>query len=515
MPIMPSASITAVDFPYLTVITTTTMTTIGSCDQAISPFPPLHELIQSVASFQPVRPYIAGGNPDGRLHLLGYHSTFGLLLVLYSDEPINTTASATNTELARLQVSLRNAQLQEELLREDNAQLRVQIDLAEKSRVIAKKDADSLASMHQALLSDHDRLQNLHDLLTQDYERTRIENADMKSKLKLQRPVSSPHSRELDELRFALEHERCEKDRQLRAYADLHNEYGVLKREIDQIRKENDCLSRNCDSLSSEIRKLKLAEQAQRATVKDLMISIEDQTKSIQAKEIEISKLHNTIELLTKVNRVYEEENKNLGRQVVETLLHYNHDLQEKAFSEKNVAHLEQKQFQERLSSLQRHKEKLEEKIMDQYRSMENKKMTERQKQPLMKRAAKALISRRRPSVPSGGSTTEDSSVYSADEGSPPLTNGKCVCKHVGADDALVASSSQTSPNPVTRSAAPKPTPLSLRCNTQHGRSSLRLPSLKKRTPIFQDDTFRGAYTNANVKKMIDVPCAPHENENF
>ncbi|VDM83899.1 unnamed protein product [Strongylus vulgaris] len=76
---------------------------------------------------------------------------------------------------------------QEELLREDNSQLRVQIDLAEKSRQIAKKDADSLAAMHQALLTDHDRLQNLHDLLTQDYERARLENVEMKTKLKTQR----------------------------------------------------------------------------------------------------------------------------------------------------------------------------------------------------------------------------------------------------------------------------------------------------------------------------------------
>ncbi|WKY13172.1 hypothetical protein Q1695_004186 [Nippostrongylus brasiliensis] len=344
-------------------------------------------------------------------------------LICSTQQLAETAASASNTELARLQVSLRNLQLQEELLREDNTQLRVQIDLAEKSRLIAKKDADSLAAMHQALLTDHDRLQNLHDLLTQDYERARVENADMKSKLKSQRPIAISHSRELDEMRTVLEHERSERDRQLRAYADLHNEQGALKRELDQIRKENDCLSRNCDGLGSEMRKLKLTEQAQRATVQDLMTTVDEQTKSIQAKELEIAKLHNTIELLTKVNRVYEEECKNLGRQV-ETLLHYNRELQEQALSEKSVAHLEQKQFQEKLSALQRHKEKLEEKIMDQYRSMESRKLSDRQKQPLVKRAAKALISRRRPSVPSGGSTTEDSSVYSADEGSPPLVNG-------------------------------------------------------------------------------------------
>ncbi|PIO59140.1 hypothetical protein TELCIR_19407 [Teladorsagia circumcincta] len=192
--------------------------------------------------------------------------------------------------------------------------------------------------------------------------------------------------------------------------------------------------------------------------------------------------------LLTKVNRVYEEESKNLGRQV-ETLLHYNRELQEKALSEKSVAHMEQKQFQDRLNALQRHKEKLEEKIMDQYRSMESKKLTERQKQPLVKRAAKALINRRRPSVPSGGSTTEDSSVYSADEGSPPLVND------------TFAQITQTAP---ANTAAP-PAPRVLARSAVYGKASLRLPLSFKKRATFRDDTFQGAYTNPNVRKMIDV----------
>ncbi|KAK5964785.1 hypothetical protein GCK32_000463 [Trichostrongylus colubriformis] len=419
----------------------------------------------------------------------------------------STAASASNTELARLQVSLRNLQLQEELLREDNAQLRVQIDLAEKSRIIAKKDADSLAAMHQALLTDHDRLQNLHDLLTHDYERARLENVDMKSKLKSQRPIASSNSRDLDEMRTALEHERAERDRQLRAFADLHNEQGALKRELDQIRqvlmqKENDCLTRNCDGLGSEVRKLKLAEQAQRATVEDLMATVEEQSKSIQTKDIEIARLHNAIELLTEVNRVYEEESKNLGRQV-ETLLHYNRELQEKALSEKNEAHLEQKQFQDRLNALQRHKEKLEEKIMDQYRSMESKKLAERQKQPLVKRAAKALISRRRPSVPSGGSTTEDSSVYSADEGSPPLVNGKSLHKKHTAPADNTTQVSQTAPLNVVAAAPPAKV---LPRTGIYGKASLRLPLTFKKRRIDDFDPFPPTCSSSEDHDRITPP---------
>uniref|UniRef100_A0A1I7XNC7 WH2 domain-containing protein n=1 Tax=Heterorhabditis bacteriophora TaxID=37862 RepID=A0A1I7XNC7_HETBA len=146
--------------------------------------------------------------------------------------------------------------------------------------------------------------------------------------------------------------------------------------------------------------------------------------------------------------------------------------------------------MQERLTTLRRHKEKLEEKIMDQYRSMESKRSTDRSKQPLVKRAAKALISRRRPAAPSsgGGSTTEDSSVYSADEGSPPFSNGKLR----PSISAPIATDSQ--------------------CSVHDKSVSLRIPSLKKRPPVFRDDLFQGAYTNPNVDKMIDMQGSICEN---
>ncbi|VDL73418.1 unnamed protein product [Nippostrongylus brasiliensis] len=235
------------------------------------------------------------------------------------------------------------------------------------------------------------------------------------------------------------------------------------------------------------MRKLKLTEQAQRATVQDLMTTVDEQTKSIQAKELEIAKLHNTIELLTKVNRVYEEECKNLGRQV-ETLLHYNRELQEQALSEKSVAHLEQKQFQEKLSALQRHKEKLEEKIMDQYRSMESRKLSDRQKQPLVKRAAKALISRLHHHRPTPSPVEQSSQSTQTPPPHPPPPS---------APPSVAIGTLPISAAP--SSVAPRVTSFA------HGRASLRLPSFKKRTTFRDDTVFHGAYTNPNVRKMIDV----------
>ena len=110
--------------------------------------------------------------------------------------------------------------------------------------------------------------------------------------------------------------------------------------------------------------------------------------------------------MLTQLNRTHDEENKNLSRQI-EMLMSQNKELWSRALTDKDQHLQEQKDFQvafrenfqgigfqERLSALRRHKEKLEEKIMEQYRSMENKRcVPDRNKQnTLVRRAAKALI---------------------------------------------------------------------------------------------------------------------------
>lgn len=62
-------------------------------------------------------------------------------------------------------------------------------------------------------------------------------------------------------------------------------------------RKENDYLSKNCEGMSAELRSLKLTEQAQRATIRDLTATVDELTKSLQAKELELAKLQHRVEV--------------------------------------------------------------------------------------------------------------------------------------------------------------------------------------------------------------------------
>uniref|UniRef100_A0A1I7UMC9 DUF4005 domain-containing protein n=1 Tax=Caenorhabditis tropicalis TaxID=1561998 RepID=A0A1I7UMC9_9PELO len=132
---------------------------------------------------------------------------------------------------------------------------------------------------------------------------------------------------------------------------------------------------------------------------------------------------------------------------------------------------------------------------MDQYRAMDNKKSTPERKQPVVKRAAKALFNRRR-ATSNGGSTTEDSSVYSADErSSPPLANGNSTCSMSSESSSGVFTSPEDCP---------------LHGNLHHqkpkllsssGSSFTRLLSLRRSKQVASP----GAYTNPNVRKMIDM----------
>lgn len=106
--------------------------------------------------------------------------------------------------------------------------------------------------------------------------------------------------------------------------------------------------------------------------------------------------------------------------------------------------------------------------------------------------------------------------MYSADEGSPPLVNGKSAPhghrENLPALHPVTAQSSQIRQTARASAAPPRSAPPVPARGFMHGRASLRLPTFKKRS-TFRDDTFHGAYTNPNVRKMIDVQYDSNENQ--
>lgn len=86
-----------------------------------------------------------------------------------------------------------------------------------------------------------------------------------------------------------------------------------------------------------------------------------------QQLDITSTKLNNQCELLSQLKGNLEEENRHLLDQI-QTLMLQNRTLLEQNMESKDLFHVEQRQYIDKLNELRRQKEKLEEKIMDQYK---------------------------------------------------------------------------------------------------------------------------------------------------
>lgn len=233
-------------------------------------------------------------------------------------------------------------------------------------------------------MTDYSRLENLHHLLGADYDRTKVELMQLKQRIKVERMNGNEMSaREKMHIEATLRSEREDSQKILR---EAEMEISRLQKEMSDYRRENSAMLRNTDERSDELRRLRVAECSQKSTINSLNGTIQQLNHVLSGKEMEIATLRRQVDMLRQYNG---DENQSLIKQI-ELLLVKNQELHERSLNDKDTFHALQRDLQEQLVTLRRNKEKLEEKIMDQYKSMDSRKIKE--KQTLMKRAAKALM---------------------------------------------------------------------------------------------------------------------------
>uniref|UniRef100_A0A7E4VPH3 Secreted protein n=1 Tax=Panagrellus redivivus TaxID=6233 RepID=A0A7E4VPH3_PANRE len=344
-------------------------------------------------------------------------------------EELQTKSQQSNrhaSEIAKLQVQLRNAQLQEELLREDNTEVRSQNESALRVKTELEKKLHTIEATQNALIADYDRLQNLHHLLGADYDRAKFELVQLKQRHKAEKVMTDGSARS-EFVREKVHMEsvyRQEREDHLQALRVAEDEVMRLSKELEEYRRENSNMLRNTDERSDELRRLRVAECSQKTTITSLNSTIQQLHQLMSGKDMEIAMLKRQVDMLRQYNG---DENQSLIKQI-ELLLVKNQELHERSLNDKDTFHALQRDLQEQLVTLRRNKEKLEEKIMDQYKSMDSRKIKE--KQTFVKRAAKVLMPknstrkaiRAAPPGALAGSTTEDSSVDESAHGfaSPP-----------------------------------------------------------------------------------------------
>nr|XP_046257848.1 girdin-like isoform X2 [Scatophagus argus] len=286
----------------------------------------------------------------------------------------NTTLQTQN---AKLQVENSTLSSQSAALMAQNAQLQSQQSSVEGEREGALKEKEELRATYELLLRDHEKLAALHERQAAEYEALIGKHGGLKSSHKSleqqHRDLEDKYKQllqrkgELEELEKNLKEQQEKMALENQTHQATADQCKLLKEENDrlntayrQLMKDNELLQQDHKNVKSQLNNAKLDQTKLEAEFSKLK-------EQYQQLDITSTKLTNQCELLSQLKGNLEEENRHLLDQI-QTLMLQNRTLLEQTMESKDLFHVEQRQYIDKLNELRRQKEKLEEKIMDQYK---------------------------------------------------------------------------------------------------------------------------------------------------
>ncbi|XP_065446849.1 girdin isoform X7 [Chrysemys picta bellii] len=289
----------------------------------------------------------------------------------------NTTLQTQN---AKLQVENSTLNSQSTSLMNQNAQLLIQQSALENENESILKEREDLKSLYDSLVKDHEKLEHLHERQASEYESLIAKHGSLKSAHKNleveHKDLEDRYNQllkqkvQLEELEKVLKVEQEKMLQQSKKHETVAAEYKKLCDENDrlnhtynQLLRENEVLQTDHKNLKSLLNNSKLEQTRLEAEFSKLK-------EQYQQLDITSTKLNNQCELLSQLKGNLEEENRHLLDQI-QTLMLQNRTLLEQNMESKDLFHVEQRQYIDKLNELRRQKEKLEEKIMDQYKFYE------------------------------------------------------------------------------------------------------------------------------------------------
>ncbi|XP_036604345.1 girdin isoform X9 [Trichosurus vulpecula] len=286
----------------------------------------------------------------------------------------NTTLQTQN---AKLQVENSTLNSQNTSLMNQNAQLLIQQSALENENESIVKEREELKSLYDALVKDHEKLENLHERQASEYESLIAKHGTLKS---IHKNLEVEHKDledrynqllkqkgQLEELEKMLKVEQEKMMQENKKHETVAAEYKILRGENDRLSHTYNQLLRETEILQTDHKNLKSLLNNSKLEQTRLEAEFSKLKEQYQQLDITSTKLNNQCELLSQLKGNLEEENRHLLDQI-QTLMLQNRTLLEQNMESKDLFHVEQRQYIDKLNELRRQKEKLEEKIMDQYK---------------------------------------------------------------------------------------------------------------------------------------------------
>ncbi|KAF4084003.1 hypothetical protein AMELA_G00123840 [Ameiurus melas] len=292
-----------------------------------------------------------------------------------------TTLQEQNTALhkdtAKLQVENSTLKSQNSSLSAQYTALQSQLQTLEAEADVLQRQHEEARARRDRISHDHERLLSVHERQAAEYEQLITQHTALKSS---QRALEQEHrSMEnkytqllkqkdaMEELEASLQREKASLEEEIRKNTQIMGENRSLREEMDRLSQKHAHLRQEYDGLQHQSKELKMSLNESQLELNRWQARFDQLKEQHQGLDISLTKLDNHCELLTRLKGNLEEENHHLLSQV-QMLSQQNQTLLERSMESKELYHEEQKQYIDKLNSLRRQKEKLEEKIMDQYK---------------------------------------------------------------------------------------------------------------------------------------------------
>ncbi|XP_044304428.1 coiled-coil domain-containing protein 88B isoform X2 [Varanus komodoensis] len=279
-----------------------------------------------------------------------------------------------------LQVEAASLRSRQALLESQLSELRQRLVLLESEARGAQQEREQWRGRHEALLRDHDRLTVLHERQAADLEGLMGKHTSLKASLRSleheYRDLKGRHDQLLGEKTGLEQREEAlraqkknlgEAELQHRQLVERHHnleeEHERVKQKLGQMERARDDLQGELQGMRNRVTGLQLEQarlEAESATLKE----------QNQQLDMALGRLSTQCELLAQLKGNQEEENRHLFQET-QALSRENRRLLEHSMESREQFQEEQRQYLDKLGELRREKQKLVEKIMDQYRVLE------------------------------------------------------------------------------------------------------------------------------------------------
>ncbi|XP_051722992.1 protein Daple [Ctenopharyngodon idella] len=285
--------------------------------------------------------------------------------------------TSLHKETAKLQVENSTLSSQSSSLMAQYGALQAQLQTLESEVESLQKQREEACAARDRVTQDHERLLSVHDRQATEYEQLIAQHATLKGNLRAleqeHRTLESKYTvllkqkDTMEALEASLHRDRESLGEEIHKNTLILGENRSLREEVDRLSQTHTQLRQEYDSLQLQTKELKTSLNESQLELNRWQARYDQLKEQHQGLDISMTKLDNHCELLTRLKGNLEEENHHLLSQI-QMLSQQNQTLLERTMESKELYHEEQKQYIDKLNSLRRQKEKLEEKIMDQYK---------------------------------------------------------------------------------------------------------------------------------------------------